>query len=60
MRLLQGIKTLPIDRTQPTREQVRKENKTKRDFKRSGLDTTDIVTSKRKPALKEWAKEHLK
>ena len=39
---------------------VKLTNKTKCDFKRSGLDTTDIVTSKRKPALKEWAKEHLK
>ena len=60
LQLVSAVKTLPIDRTQPPREQVRKENKSKRDFKRSGLDAADIISSKRKAPLKDWAKDHLK
>ena len=43
-----------VENAQPMREQIRKENKSKRNFKKSGLNITDILTTKRinKPVKK--------
>ena len=45
----------------PTREEIIKDRKAHRNFKKSGLNKADIVeTSKRIPKLKDWSKTHLK
>ena len=43
----------------PSRVQIKESLRKKRNFKRSGLDTEDIITNKRQPVLKNWAKSSL-
>ena len=45
---IDDVQKLDKKQTEPTREQLRKENKVQRDFKRSGLDITNIVKEPRR------------
>ena len=56
----ESVTKLDIEKpSKQTMQTIRKENTAKRRFKQSGLDVADVVTSKREPALKSWASEHL-
>ena len=58
---VESVTKLDVEKpSKQTMQSIRKENTAKRRFKQSGLDVADVVTSKRKPALKPWAKDHLK
>ena len=50
--LVNDVQKLDTTQTEPTREQINTERRVQRKFKQSGLETADIITSKRvsKPA----------
>ena len=53
---VQVVQKLEKPAVQPTRQQMAHEKTVKQKFKQSGLDPADIITTKRTPALKDWAK----